>query len=83
MEDVPTGALQRSTGSPSTGIGSYARSWAPSPLPFGAHTSHTSADPDAVPFDVITGALEEKPYASEEVPCRDRVGVPLPERAYW
>ena len=81
--EVPTGALQRRTGSPSTGIGSYARSSAPSPPAFGAHTTQTSAEPGVVPLDVMTGALEEKPNSSDEVARSESVGLPLPDRPYW
>ena len=81
--EVPIGALQRRTGFSSTGIGSYARSWAPSPVPLGAHTIHTSAEPGSVSLEVITGALEEKPNASAEVPCSESVGMSVPEIPYW
>src|SRR5215469_11399936 len=82
FEEVPIDALQRNTGLPSTGSGSYTRSWAPTPVLLGAHTSQTSADPDFVPSDVITGALDPKPNASAEVACSASVGCPLPDTPY-
>ena len=36
-----------------------------------------------MPSEVITGALEVKPNASDEVACNDSVGWPLPETPYW
>src|SRR6185437_10412135 len=83
LDPVPIGALQRSTGFPFTGTGSYARSWAPSPVPFGIHSLHTSADPEVVPSEVMTGAPVPKPQASEEVACSDSVGLPSPLTPYW
>src|SRR3954464_5123705 len=80
--DVPMGASQRSTGRPATGTGSYARSVAPVPDPLGALTTHTSADPDRVPSDVMTGALEENPNASDDVATSESVGEPLPDVPY-
>ena len=61
FEPVPIGALQRSTGLPLTGTGSYARSCAPAPVPFGIHSIHTSAEPEVVPSEVMTGAPVPKP----------------------
>ncbi len=81
--DVPIAALQRSTGLPPTGTGSYARSCAPTPVPFGVQMIHTSAEPAFVESEVITAALELKPKASEEVPCSDSVGWPVPDTPYW
>ena len=68
---------------PPTGTGSYARSWAPTPDPPADHTVHTKAEPEVVPLEVTTGALELKPKASEDCPTRLRVGVPAPLRPYW
>src|SRR5436305_9287883 len=79
---VPIGALQRSGGLPSTGTGSYARSCAPSPPPFGIHSVHTSAEPAVVPAEVITGAPEPKPKASDDSPASDSAGEPPPETPY-
>jgi hypothetical protein len=45
----------------------------------GVHTVQTSAEPELVPSDVTTGALELKPKASEEVACSERVGWPVPD----
>src|SRR5438105_15263260 len=82
LDEVPTGVLQRRTGCPSTGTGSYARSWAPSPVPPTSHTIHTSAEPAVVPVDVITALLDPNPNASVEVPWSESVGSPEPDTLY-
>lgn len=79
---MPIDALKRSTGWPFTGTGSYARSCPPLPVRFAAQTIHTSALPDAVPFEVITGAPEPWPNESVELPASESDGAPLPETPY-
>lgn len=48
----------------------------------GSRTIQTSADPDFVPSEVISGAPEPKPKASGELASSDSVGWPVPERPY-
>ena len=52
------------------------------PEPSGDHTTQTSAEPELVLFDEITGEPELKPKASGEVPTRLKVGLPLPSSPY-
>ena len=67
-------------------MGLYARSLSnPPPDPLGDQIRvHTRAEPEAVPSEVTTGALEPKPKASEDWPTRSSVGVPEPfVTPYW
>jgi len=77
------GAAKRWTRVPLTGTGSYARSCAPAPPPLGVQISHTSADPEAAPLLVMTGALLPYPNTSEDNPRCTKVGLPVPSRPYW
>src|ERR1700690_3980688 len=81
--DCPMPATKRGVRLPFGGTASYARSCEPVPSQPDDHVDHNSAEPERVPSEVTTTALEPYPNASFDVPAAASVGVPSPDAPTW
>src|SRR6516162_988802 len=83
FEAVPIGALHSSLNAPPWGTALYARSSALVPDPPFVWTIHSTADPEVVPFEEMTGALDPNPKASLELAARLNDTFPEPSTTRW